>query len=367
MSDGLREALSKAMEGKEVENVIDEGDSVIERPTDDEMQANADDGMFGEQSDEGEQSDDGVKASDEDSEDELSERLNDDSKAKKDSGEAPEGKQGDATNDKAKDKPPVGWTPENREHWAKLPQGLKAQITKREQEVNKVLQESSNARKFTQEFERTIAPYQSMMAAEGATNPVQAVNALLQTAATLSMGSKVQKAERIAQLVRHYSIDIEALDSVLAGEQVQQKNDPKSIEQEVERLVNQRLAPYQQQQQYAQQQAQQEQRAKAQQAIAEVQQREFFNDVRLDMADLLEVASRRGIQMTAADAYDKAVALNPEIQSVLQSRKQNNLDGKRNAASSIRGNRSGVADAGGSEDLRSLIEASWNQANSGRM
>lgn len=367
MSD-LREALSKAMQGKQVENVIDEDESVIDKPNEDELQANADEGMFGESDDSGDGENDKLQASDGDSEDELADRLNDKPETKKDSDAAPaEPKQGDATS-KSKDKPPVGWTPENREHWAKLPQGLKEQISKREKEVNQVLQDSSNARRFSQDFSKTIQPFQSLMIAEGATNPIQAVDALLRTAATLKMGSKQQKAERIAQLVRHYSVDIGELDNVLAGgPQQHSQNKPNDIQAEVERLVAQRLAPYEQQQQQQRQQQQQAIQQKAAQGIQAVAQEEFFNDVRLDMADILEVASRRGVQMTAKEAYDRAVQLNPEIQRVVSQRKNQGLQDKRNAASSIRGNRSGVAQDGGDKSLRELLEATWVETSSGRM
>jgi len=345
----LREALEHAMSGKEVENVVTEENSTIDRP---------DTGMMG---DEGKEADapqakeDGrVELGDENPEEKPKAEATDD----KDSGEPPAEKQGDVKSDKTNDKPPVGWTPENREQWAKLPDAVRKQISKREVEVNKLLQDTSNARKFSSDFYQTIDPYKAMMVAEGATTPIHAVQNLLQTAATLKMGNKAQKAERMAQLIRHYDIDISELDNVLSTAPQRQQQQAPDINQQVEQLVNQRMAPYEQQQR---QQTQQ----RASQALQRVQGAEFFNDVRNDMADLIEVATKNGRQMTAEDAYRKAVHMNPEVQNVLRQRQANGIQQKKLAASSVNGKRGGVADNTGDQSLRDMIEANWSSSARG--
>jgi hypothetical protein len=47
---------------------------------------------------------------------------------------------------------------------------------------------------------------------------------------------------------------------------------------------------------------------------------EFLDDVREDMADLLEGAARRGVALTMEEAYDRACHMNPDIRRVLQQR-----------------------------------------------
>jgi hypothetical protein len=96
---------------------------------------------------------------------------------------------------------------------------------------------------------------------------------------------------------------------------------------------------------------------------------EFLQDVRLDMADLIDAAAAKGQQLTLQKAYDIAVSLRPDIQEVVQKRKQeeeitgkrNNVSQKLNAASSVSGTRGGMA-SGTSDSLRGAIEDAWNDA-----
>ena len=262
------------------------------------------------------------------------------------------------------EKPPVGWSPETREHWAKLPPNVRQQISKREQEVNKLLQDTSDARKLHNEFSKTVEPYRSLMASQGINNPLQAVNGLLETAAALSMGNKQQKAQRLAGLIEHYGIDIETLDNVLAGSMPESKPDPNH---DIENIINQRLAPYEQAMQQDRYQQEYAVKQRAAVSVDNISRKEFFEDVRMDMADIIELATKRGQQITMEQAYERATMLNPEIQKVVRSRQNSaDLSTKQNAASSIRGNLSNVPDDKGSLDLRAQLEANWNAKASGR-
>jgi hypothetical protein len=64
----------------------------------------------------------------------------------------------------------------------------------------------------------------------------------------------------------------------------------------------------------------QQKQAEAAKSVQEVAQEEFFEDVRQDMADLIEVAQRRGVALTLKDAYTRAVGLHPEISKVVSQR-----------------------------------------------
>jgi len=264
------------------------------------------------------------------------------------------------------EKPPVGWTPETREHWAKLPDSVRKQVSKREAEVNKLLQDTSDARKLHQEFGKTVEPYRSLMASQGVQDPLQAVNGLLETAAALSMGNTQQKAQRLAGLIKHYGIDIEALDSILAGEEPQADSNGQMPSQ-FEEMLNQRLAPFEQERQRSRQEQDYQVKQRAASSVNAVAQKEFFNDVRVDMADIVELATKRGQTITLEQAYEKAVMLNPEIQKVIRGRGTAKEMGQRQlAASGIRGNRGGVPSDNGNLDLRSQLEANWNASSTGR-
>lgn len=263
-----------------------------------------------------------------------------------------------ADSDVKTEKPPVGWSPQNREHWGKLPQELKVQINKREREVNQLLQNTANERKLAQAFSQTVEPYRAVMASQGVNNPLQAIDELMKTAATLGMGTPQQKAMRIAGLIQHYGVDINTLDGVLAGDPQAQQPDQN---QQINQAVNQALAPFMQQQQHAAHQQQQATTQRVQQGIQAIESKEFFEDVRLDMADIMEMASKRGLVVTLDQAYERAVQMNPEISSVLAARQQQeSLQGKKQAASGIAGNKSGVQTGQKDMSLADTLAAAWD-------
>jgi len=47
---------------------------------------------------------------------------------------------------------------------------------------------------------------------------------------------------------------------------------------------------------------------------------EFFDDVRLTMADVMDAAAKRGIEMSMEDAYQRAIMIEPEVRKVVESR-----------------------------------------------
>ena len=225
-------------------------------------------------------------------------------------------------------KPPQSWGVPEREAWANVPPNVQAQIDKREREVQQALTTTGEARKFQEEFNQAVTPFQHFIQAEGAT-PMQAVGNLLQTAATLQGGSPGQKAQRIAELIQHYGIDVGQLDDILSGQMpTEQPQD------QLAQMLDQRLQPmtqFMQQQQYNMQQqqvqAQQETQSQIQSFMA---QHEFAGDLKMQMADLMEMAGRRGESMDLNQAYEKAILLNPEIQQVIQQRTQAAQAGQKN-------------------------------------
>jgi hypothetical protein len=192
------------------------------------------------------------------------------------------------------------------------------------------------------------------------------IKGMFETVALLQNGAPEMKAQKMAQLIQHYGIDINALDQALVGETPQA--DPNY---QVQQIIDQRLQPVNQlleqinqtrQQQYQQSQAQ------ADKEVSEFKG-EFLQDVRMDMADLIDMAASRGQRMTLQEAYDKAVAIRPDLQQIIeQRRKEEEITGQRsrigskmNAASSISGSRGGMA-SGVPDSIRGAIEDAWNEA-----
>ena len=265
---------------------------------------------------------------------------------------------------------PASWRPDVREHWAQLPDTVRAEIHRREVEVQRTLQESAEARKNYDAVMRTVAPYEAFIRAEGS-NPIQAIDNLMATAAKLRTGTAPELASMVAGIVNQFGVGrfgngfIQALDAALAGQTP--VVDPQQAA--MEQVLNQRLAPVQQMLTQFQQAQEVQQQRVAQEAQSEVERflerAEFGNDVREDMADLMETAARRGQNLTLADAYKKACLMNDRVLSVLRARKQAQgaqqqtqaAQRARSAAVSV----SGAAPKGAMQqpatDVRSAIEA----------
>ena len=258
---------------------------------------------------------------------------------------------------------PESWNPKARELWTKIPPDMQKLIRESEDKNLQILQETAEARK-THEFINQIATsYAPVMAAEGVNDPKVGIQGLFDTVALLQNGSQVAKAQRIAQMISHYGIDIQALDSALAGEQPQN-----SEASQVEQIIEQKFQPFNQllsELQNRKVQTEQMAQAEAQKEIEQFQG-EFLNDVRNDMADIIDAAVLKGQEMSLQRAYDIAVSLRPDLKEILDQRQQqealigsrNKLARKQNAASSITGSRGGMA--GGADTLRSAIEDAWD-------
>lgn len=265
-------------------------------------------------------------------------------------------------------KPPVSWKPAVREKWSTLPPDVQAEISRRETEIQRGLSQAANARKFTEEFFRVVNPYETLIRAQNST-PLAAVSNLMNTAARLSLGTPAQKAQVIAEIIQNYAVDIQTLDSVLAGQAVPDEG------AKISQLIQQQLAPVQQfMQQIGQARAQRQQRMTAQ-IDSEIEQfaseADFFEDVRLDMADILDMAAKRGQEMSLDEAYARAVALNPDIAKIVSQRmaarqqqgtSQEAVQRARLAASSVRGSPPAAGAKGTPDSIRGALEAAWDQS-----
>jgi len=138
----------------------------------------------------------------------------------------------------------------------------------------------------------------------------------------------------------------------------------------LESLLEQRLAPInqfigsiQQQQQQTHQATHQE----TQNVLSQfAQQNEFFEDVRDQMADVMDMGRKQGVNYSLGQAYDYACSMHPQIKPILEQRAAAagsvNIGAKKNAASSVTGTPGTKPAAIDPTDLRSQIEAAWNDA-----
>lgn len=263
-------------------------------------------------------------------------------------------------------KPPQSWKPLVREKWAGLPPEVKAEIVRREKQIEGGLKEASHARQFAEQFSEVVKPFASRYAATQ-TPPLQVVQNLMRADYILSTAPAVARAQYMAKMIQDYGVDIAALDQALSGQTpTEPQGQPPNIQPQIEQLLNQRLAPIQQ---FLQQQQQNEQK-KVQTTIEQMANNPtkypHFDDVREDMADLIEISSRRGVYLSLDQAYTRAVASNPELSELNRLRQSTSKADKALAASvSVPSKPTGSVTPSDPSNLRGTIESAW-AASSGR-
>jgi hypothetical protein len=272
--------------------------------------------------------------------------------------ESEEAGDGEPEADDPLDTPPRGLTAAQRESWKDTPKAIREAMVKRSEDYSKGIQQYAQAAKNAQVMNQVFQPYQQLFAMTGQ-SPPQLVSTLLQTAASLHSGSGPAKAKMVADIIQQYGVDVKALDDALVGKapQAAPQNDPAA-------LVDQRMRAWQEQQQkaYQQQQAQQQQAEinRELHAFATDPKNEFYNDVKGDMADWLEMSSRTQNpalrNMTLEQAYQKACENHPEVSKILEARRSSQqVERKRRANVSVHGTPGGGGDSRPPTDIRGAL------------
>jgi len=222
-----------------------------------------------------------------------------------------------------------------------------------------------------------VQPFMARIQSNGI-DPVTAAKNLFEADHRLATGHPRDRAQYMAQLIVEYGISVEDLDSALAplvnGRQAQPSGaapagglDP-SIQQLIQQQLSQALAPIMQERQAAQQRSQQEVEHTVESMSLDPKY-PFFEDVRMDMADLIDIAVKRGVVLSLDEAYSRAVRMNPdtygqlERQSTVSSATQAHQAAMRAkaAGSSISGAPAGGGGQSNTGDgsLRGAIEAAF--------
>jgi hypothetical protein len=275
------------------------------------------------------------------------------------------------------DKAPTAWKPGAREHWAKLPPDVRTEINRRELHIRQTLSQTAGVRQFAQEFAQVINPYSHLIRAQNST-PIQAVRNLMGTAAGLMQGSQQQKSAILAEICQNYGVDLVEFDKYLSTNWDVQagrlKNGGNQQRMEAPPQWAQPLLAMQQQIQQTMEAQEQRTRQEADEKIAAMESQPFFEDLRDDIADIMEIAAKRNISMTIQKAYEKAIQLSPEISKIMTQRKKatdlakgnKTISRARRASSSISGGPVG-AGAGNKnsnevKSRRDQISEAWENA-----
>jgi hypothetical protein len=217
------------------------------------------------------------------------------------------------------DKAPQSWKPAARAKWDALDPEVRQEVARRERQTTQVLNESAGARQLQDQFVQAVQPFMGRLQSLNA-HPIAAVQELLKVDYFLATAPKNARAQRMAQFIKDYDIDIEALDAALSG-RITKDNDPAVKNDEVvDRLLQERLAPYQRLLQREQQREQEETQALAgtiEAMASDPEKYPYFDKVRFDMADIIDLSIKKGRPETIESAYNKAVQLDPVISQEL--------------------------------------------------
>lgn len=228
------------------------------------------------------------------------------------------------------DRPPQSWKGEAKGEWAALPLQTRQEIHRREQQINQALGEIAPMKELATNFSKAAEPFMQRFQ-EMKVDPIRAFTALANVDYHLATASRGEAARLMAKLITDYQIDIGELDKVLSNA-IQSRGAPAAttganpdLVAQIRNELRQEFAPvltFAQQQRQAQEAAVQ----RAEQEVAEALENmrldpayPYLDDVQADMADIIELYSRRGVYLSLPEAYTKAVQLNPTTASNLES------------------------------------------------
>jgi hypothetical protein len=207
------------------------------------------------------------------------------------------------------DKPPSAWSPVNREKWATLDPDLKAEIIRREESSLAGVRQLQDRYSSAEQFLTTLNPIFSEASKLGA-NPAEYIMSTMQTEQFLRNAPMPDKFQTLLQIADNYGIPLRKIIDESIGQkmfdtqpaQPQYAQVAPEIQQQLEEIRSWR---------------QQQEIAQVDQAIeAFAAQAEFFQDVRDQMAELMD----RGLTDSLEDAYERSIWANPQIRQVLLAR-----------------------------------------------
>jgi hypothetical protein len=240
----------------------------------------------------------------------------------------------------AVDEPPAGLSPAAREEWKDTPPAMKEAIALREKQFAQGIFQSQNDAKRAQQMDRSMAPHAQLFALTG-NNPPEMVSNLLTTASVLQMGTPAQKAQVAAKIIQDFGVDIATLDGVLSGQGVPRETSQPA--QSFDQQYDERRGRERQQEQQNYQNQQMQAVSGDVNAFANDPSNEFYKDVREDMADILDMAGKRGVNMDLPTAYQRACLIRPDIKSIIDGRTSGkNVANARGAAISLTGSPGGA-------------------------
>ena len=204
--------------------------------------------------------------------------------------------------------PPKTWRAEALAKWETLPAEVQREVLKREEDIFKGLESYKADAQVGRSINQVLSPYLPMLQQAGI-SPIQQVESLMQAHHGLATGTPEQKQRFFSELARAYNVP---LTGDLAGEE-SPFIDPQvaALQKEIAALKSTTMDRERREAESV--------RATLQKEIdsfAADPKNVYFDEVATDIAALL----KSGTASTLAEAYEKAVWLNPATRAKEQSR-----------------------------------------------
>jgi hypothetical protein len=215
---------------------------------------------------------------------------------------------------------PKSWKKEAQAEWAKVPESLRAEIHRREEDMHKGIGHYKQFADIGQTLHKAILPYAETITKSGQLAPAL-IGDLLNMQKVMTTGQPQERVAMALQILQNTGLTVEQLAQAAQQAPTQPQADPNvtALLQKVQQLESRWTE-------------QDRQRAEAEQAdsAAEIERfrtdgkHEFFNEVALDMGALIEKGRAANLQ----EAYDKATWAHPDVRAKLQARQADELKRK---------------------------------------
>jgi uncharacterized protein YukE len=249
---------------------------------------------------------------------------------------------------------PKSWKKEYHDYWGKLDPAVQKYVNQREEEFHRGIGDYKSNAELGQQFMEAARPYEAVMRSLNV-SPVQAFQALANADYTLRTADAGTKARLFAQLAQQYGVSLDNIQS------------PPEVDQNTQQML-QTIQELRQQVQQLQGSWNGYQQQSVQSEIEQFASKPHFEELRADMAQLLN----GGIAANLQEAYDKALRLNESLYAQVTAAQQREAQEQRlkeQAQAAAKAKAAAVQVTGGPStaspetprDRRSALEAAFDQ------
>jgi len=213
------------------------------------------------------------------------------------------------------DRAPSSWSPKVRESWAALPEDVRREIVRREEAsvngVRKLQEKLAPAERFMQSMSGVFDHARNNLK----TDPEQYIATIMSAHTRMSQVDTKERFNMLMNLADVYQIPLRDIINQSVGEEVLRRPQRQQEQQQYAQLPPDVMQEIQTMRQYREGM---EIQAVADSVNSFGADKEFFEDVRFQMGELIESGQAKDMQ----EAYDMAIWLDPEVRDVIIGRER---------------------------------------------